>query len=140
MDYNVFLQSRIREEYMKGVGARESVIRGLAPVSKIILAAGAIMTAVFLGFATDPEVIVKVLGIGLGVAILIDVLLVRMLVAPAVMTLLGDRAWRLPGWLDRLLPRLELEGPETNSGTPEAERGRAPVRAGRPAPAEAREG
>ena len=137
MDYNVFLQSRIREEYMKGLGARESVIRGLARVSKIILAAGAIMTAVFLGFATDPEVIVKIFGIGLGVAIVIDVLIVRMLVAPAVMTLLGDRAWWLPGWLDRLVPRFELEA---NTGTPEADRGRAPVPAGRPTPADAREG
>jgi putative drug exporter of the RND superfamily len=125
---------------MKGVGARESVIRGLARVSKIILAAGTIMTAVFLGFATDPEVIVKIFGIGLGLAILIDVLIVRMLVAPAVMTLLGDRAWWLPGWLDRLLPRLELEGPEEARGTPEADRGRAPVPAGRRTPAEAREG
>jgi putative drug exporter of the RND superfamily len=125
---------------MKGVGARESVIRGLARVSKIVLAAGAIMTAVFLGFATDPEVIVKILGIGLGVAIMIDVLIVRMLVAPAVTTLLGDQAWWLPGWLDRLLPRLDLERPEKKSGSPEADRGRAPVPAGRPTPADAREG
>jgi putative drug exporter of the RND superfamily len=85
-------------------------------------------------------VIVKVLGIGLGVAIMIDVLIVRMLVAPAVMTLLGDRAWWLPGWLDRLLPRLELERPEKTGGTPEAGGGRAPVPAGRPTPAEAGEG
>jgi putative drug exporter of the RND superfamily len=140
MDYNVFLQSRIREEYMKGAGARESVIRGLGRVSKIILAAGTIMTAVFLGFATDPNVIVKVFGIGLGAAIMIDVLIVRMVVAPAVMTLLGDRAWWLPGWLDRLLPRLELEGPETDGATPEGERRRAPVPGIRPIPAEAGEG
>jgi RND superfamily putative drug exporter len=85
-------------------------------------------------------VIVKIFGIGLGVAILIDVLVVRMLVAPAVMTLLGDRAWWRPGWLDRLLPRLELEGPDTNSGTPKADRGRAPAPPCRPAPADAREG
>jgi putative drug exporter of the RND superfamily len=125
---------------MTGVGARESVIRGLARVSKIVLAAGAIMTAVFLGFATDPEVIVKIFGIGLGVAILIDVLIVRMIVAPAVMTLLGDRAWWLPGWLDRLLPRLELEGPQANRGAPKADRGRPPVPGARPTPADAREG
>jgi putative drug exporter of the RND superfamily len=110
MDYNVFLQSRIREEYLKGAGARESVLIGLSRVAKVILAAGAIMTAVFLGFATDPDVIVKIFGIGLGAAIMIDVLIVRMVVAPAVMTLLGDRAWWLPGWLDRVLPHLELEG------------------------------
>ena len=143
MDYNVFLQSRIREEYMKGVGARESVVRGLARVSKIILAAGAIMTAVFLGFATDPEVIIKVFGIGLGGAIMIDVLIVRMVVAPAVMTLLGDRAWWLPAWLDRLLPHLELEGTPAEPAEPAGERtGRDRRPAPRPSgrPADAREG
>jgi RND superfamily putative drug exporter len=110
MDYNVFLLSRVREEYMKGAGPRESVINGMARVSRLILAAGAIMTAVFLGFATDPDVIIKIFGVGLGMAILIDVLIVRMIVSPAVMTLLGDRAWWFPVWLDRLLPNVELEG------------------------------
>jgi RND superfamily putative drug exporter len=122
MDYNVFLQSRIREEYMKGVGPRESVVAGLASVSRLILAAGAIMTAVFLGFATDPDVIVKIFGIGLGAAIMIDVLIVRMVVAPAVMTLLGDRAWWFPGWLDRLLPHLDPDG--RGEPEPATERGR----------------
>jgi RND superfamily putative drug exporter len=81
-------------------------------VGRIILAAGAIMTAVFLGFASDPDVVVKTIGLGLASAILIDVLVVRMVVAPAVMALLGDRAWGLPGWLDRLLPHISLEGEE----------------------------
>ena len=110
MDYNVFLQSRIREEYLKGAGPRESVINGLARVGRIILAAGVIMASVFLGFVSDPDVVVKTIGLGLASAILIDVLIVRMIVAPAVMTLLGDRAWVLPGWLDRVLPRIALEG------------------------------
>ena len=110
MDYNVFLQSRIREEYQRGAGPRASVVTGLARVARIILAAGAIMTAVFLGFATDPDVVVKTIGLGLASAILIDVLIVRLVLAPAVITLLGDRAWGLPGWLDRLLPRIALEG------------------------------
>jgi RND superfamily putative drug exporter len=143
MDYNVFLQSRIREEYMKGASPRESVIAGLAKVSKIILAAGAIMTAVFLGFATDPDPIVKIFGIGLGAAIMIDVLVVRMVVAPAVMVLLGDRAWWFPAWLDRLLPHLELEGgeqPEAPSEPRERERRRAPRPTGRPVPAEGSDG
>jgi putative drug exporter of the RND superfamily len=109
MDYNVFLQSRIREEYGKGLGPRESVVVGLSRVAKVILAAGAVMTAVFLGFATDPDVIIKMIGLGLAVAIMIDVLIVRMVVAPAVIALLGDRAWGLPRWLDRLLPRISLE-------------------------------
>jgi RND superfamily putative drug exporter len=68
------------------------------------------MTSVFLGFVTDPDVVVKTIGLGLAAAILIDVLVVRMVVAPAVMTLLGDRAWTLPAWLDRVLPRISLEG------------------------------
>jgi RND superfamily putative drug exporter len=110
MDYNVFLQSRIREEYLRGAGPRDSVVRALSRVAKIILAAGVIMTAVFLGFVSDPDVVVKTIGLGLAAAILIDVLVVRMVVAPAVMTLLGDKAWWLPGWLDRLLPNISLEG------------------------------
>jgi putative drug exporter of the RND superfamily len=140
MDYNVFLLSRIREEYMKGAGPRESVVNGLARVSKLILAAGAIMTAVFLGFATDPDVIIKIFGIGLGVAIMIDVLVVRMVVAPAVMTLLGDRAWWFPAWLDRLLPNLELEGggggvtpDEPRESGDESEHRRPPRPSGQPA-------
>ena len=115
MDYNVFLQSRIREEHLRGAGARESVVVGLSRVAKIILAAGAIMTAVFLGFVTDPEVVVKTIGLGLAVAILIDVTIVRLVVAPAVMALLGDRAWGLPRWLDRLLPDVSLEGAEDHA-------------------------
>ncbi len=110
MDYNIFLLSRVREEYMNGAGPRESVVAGLGKVSRLILAAGAIMTAVFFGFATDPDVVIKIFGIGLGTAIMIDVLVVRMVVAPAVMTLLGDRAWWFPQWLDRLVPRIDLEG------------------------------
>jgi putative drug exporter of the RND superfamily len=110
MDYNVFLQSRIREEYLRGAGPEQSVVRAMARVGKIILAAGVIMTSVFLGFVSDPDVVVKTIGLGLAAAILIDVLIVRMVVAPAVMTLLGDRAWTLPAWLDRVLPRISLEG------------------------------
>jgi RND superfamily putative drug exporter len=112
MDYNVFLQSRIREEYHRGAGPRQSVIDGVARVARIILAAGAIMTAVFLGFVSDPDVVVKTIGLGLASAILIDVLVVRLVVAPAVIVLLGDKAWWLPGWLDRILPKISLEGDE----------------------------
>ncbi len=110
MDYNVFLQSRIREEYQRGAGPEESVVRALSRVGRIILAAGAIMTSVFLGFVSDPDVVVKTIGLGLASAILIDVLVVRMVLAPAVVTLLGDRAWALPAWLDRALPRISLDG------------------------------
>ena len=135
MDYNVFLQSRIREEYMRGARPQESVVRAVSRVGKLILAAGAIMTSVFLGFVTDPDVVVKTIGFGLAVAILIDVLIVRMVVAPAVMTLLGDRAWTLPAWLDRVLPRISLEGElEDHVRPPEpAERNRRGTAPGRPA-------
>ena len=135
MDYNVFLQSRIREEYMRGLGPEQSVVRAMSRVGKIILAAGVIMTSVFLGFVSDPDVVVKTIGLGLAAAILIDVLVVRMVVAPAVMTLLGDRAWTLPAWLDRVLPRISLEGDVEGEERPAqpAGRERTPVASGRPA-------
>ena len=131
MDYNVFLQSRIREEYLRGAGPQQSVVRAMARVGRIILAAGVIMTSVFLGFVSDPEVVVKMIGLGLAAAVLIDVLIVRMIVAPAMMTLLGDRAWILPAWLERVLPRISLEGDLSDEERPaeraEPERkGRAP--------------
>jgi RND superfamily putative drug exporter len=110
MDYNVFLLSRIHEAYNEGDGPRDSVVHGMARIGKVILFAGMIMAAVFLAFVTQPDVIGKMMGLGLGLAILIDVVLVRLVIAPAVVTLLGDRAWWLPGWLDRLLPNVSLEG------------------------------
>jgi RND superfamily putative drug exporter len=110
MDYNVFLLSRVHEAYNEGDGPRDSVIHGVARIGKVILFAGLIMAAVFLAFVTQPDVIGKMMGLGLGLAILIDVLFVRLLIAPAVVTLLGDRAWALPPWLDRILPNVSLEG------------------------------
>jgi RND superfamily putative drug exporter len=110
MDYNVFLLARIHEAYNHGDGPRESVIHGMARIGKVILFAGMIMSAVFLAFVTQPDVIGKMFGLGLGLSILIDVLFVRLVIAPAVVTLLGDKAWWLPGWLDRLLPNVSLEG------------------------------
>ena len=110
MDYNVFLLSRVHEAYNEGDGPRESVIHGLSRIGKVIMFAGLIMAAVFLAFITQPDVIAKMMGLGLGLAILIDVLIVRLVIAPAVVTLLGDRAWWLPAWLDRLLPDVSLEG------------------------------
>jgi RND superfamily putative drug exporter len=110
MDYNVFLLSRMHEAYNEGDRPRASVIHGMGRIGKVILFAGLIMASVFLAFATQPDVIGKMFGVGLGLAILIDVLIVRLVIAPAVVTLLGDRAWWLPGWLDRLLPNVSLEG------------------------------
>ena len=110
MDYNVFLLSRMHEAYNEGDAPRASVIHGMARIGKVVLFAGLIMASVFLAFTTQPDIIGKMFGIGLGLAILIDVLIVRMLIAPAVVSLLGNRAWWLPGWLDKLLPNVSLEG------------------------------
>jgi len=110
MDYNVFLLSRMHEAYNEGDSPSESVVHGMARIGKVVLFAGLIMASVFLAFVTQPDVIGKMMGLGLGLAILIDVLVVRLVIAPAVVTLLGDHAWWLPGWLDRILPNVSLEG------------------------------
>jgi putative drug exporter of the RND superfamily len=123
MDYNVFLLSRIHEAYNQGDRPRESVIHGMGRIGKVVVFAGLIMAAVFLSFVTGTDPIGKMFGLGLGLAILIDVLIVRMVIAPAVVTLLGDRAWWLPAWLDRALPNVSLEGPrETTEVEPELEK------------------
>ncbi len=124
MDYNVFLLSRIHEAYNEGDGPRESVIHGMGRIGKTVVFAGLIMAGVFLSFVTGPDFIGKMFGLGLGLAILIDVLIVRMVVAPAVVTLLGHRAWGLPARLDRVLPNISLEGNE-DTGAHDAERAAA---------------
>jgi len=110
MDYNVFLLSRVHEAYNEGDTPRESVIHGLSRIGKVVLFAGLIMSSVFLAFVSQPDVVAKMMGLGLGLAILIDVLFVRLVIAPAVVYLLGDKAWWLPGWLDKILPNVSLEG------------------------------
>jgi RND superfamily putative drug exporter len=133
MDYNVFLLSRIREAYFEGDSPSESVVHGLSRIAKVILTAGLIMAAVFLAFMTGSDVITKMFGLGLGAAILIDVLIVRMVVAPALITLLGERAWWMPAWLDRLMPNVSLEGHHERRA--EILTGRAPAPDVEPAPA-----
>ncbi len=118
MDYEVFLLSRIRENWLAGQEPREAVVRGLADTGRVISAAAAIMVAVFLGFATETEVVVKQLGLGMAVAVVLDATVVRLVLVPATMTLLGRWNWWLPGWLDRLLPHLDVEGRATASVTP----------------------
>lgn len=110
MDYNVFLLSRIHEAYQEGDRPRDSVVNGMARIGKVILFAGLIMSAVFSAFVSQPDVIPKMFGLGLGVAILVDVIVVRLVIAPAVVLLLGDKAWWLPRWLDKILPNVSLEG------------------------------
>ena len=125
MDYEVFLLSRIREDYERTGDARGSVARGLASTSRVITAAAAIMVAVFLGFVTEDGVVIKMIGFGMATAIFLDATLVRMILVPATMTLLGERNWWLPAWLDRILPRVQVEAPEPArtpvASTPERE-------------------
>ena len=109
MDYEVFLLSRVREEYNRTGDPVESVADGLASTARVITAAAAIMVVVFGSFALEDDRLIKMLGTGLAVAVLLDVTLVRMVLVPATMELLGARNWWLPAWLDRILPRLSVE-------------------------------
>ncbi|GLI01146.1 MMPL family transporter [Phytohabitans aurantiacus] len=110
MDYQVFLLSRMRETWVKTGDNGRAVLAGLAGTGRVITAAAAIMIAVFAAFVPISDVAVKVLGFGMAVAILIDATVVRMLLVPAVMHLLGRANWWLPAWLDRSLPQLHVEG------------------------------
>lgn len=110
MDYEVFLLSRIREEWHRTGDSRTSVADGLAATAKVITAAAAIMVVVFGSFLLETERTIKLMGTGLAVAILLDATIVRMLLVPATMELLGDRNWWLPGWLHRILPTIAVEG------------------------------
>jgi putative drug exporter of the RND superfamily len=109
MDYEVFLVSRIREEYLKHGDTRRAVADGLAKTARVITAAAAIMVVVFLAFLAAPDVFLKLFGIGLASAIFLDATVVRMVLVPAVMQLLGSRNWWIPNWLERILPRLDVE-------------------------------
>jgi RND superfamily putative drug exporter len=109
MDYEVFLVSRIREEYLKHGDTSRAVADGLAKTARVITAAAAIMVVVFLAFLAAPDTFLKLFGIGLASAILLDATLVRMVLVPAVMQLLGNRNWWIPSWLERILPRLDVE-------------------------------
>ncbi len=109
MDYEVFLLSRIREEYVRTGDNAESVARGLAGTGRVITSAALIMIVVFLSFVTSPVPSLKMLGLGLAVAVMLDATVVRMVLVPAAMALLGKANWWLPAWLDRILPRLRVE-------------------------------
>ena len=109
MDYEVFLISRIREEYLKDGNTTRAVAEGLAKTARVITAAAAIMVVVFLAFLAAPDVFLKLFGIGLASAIFLDATVVRMVLVPAVMQLLGKWNWWIPNWLERILPRLDVE-------------------------------
>jgi RND superfamily putative drug exporter len=109
MDYEVFLLSRIREEYARTGDNTESVARGLAGTGRVITSAALIMIAVFLSFVASPVPSLKMLGLGLAVAILLDATVVRLVLVPAAMALLGRANWWIPAWLDRVLPQVTVE-------------------------------
>jgi RND superfamily putative drug exporter len=115
MDYEVFLISRIREEYLKDGDTRRAIADGLAKTARVITAAAAIMVVVFLAFLAAPDVFLKLFGIGLASAIFLDATVVRMVLVPAVMQLLGERNWWIPGWLEKALPRLDMERVEVGA-------------------------
>jgi RND superfamily putative drug exporter len=109
MDYEVFLVSRIREAFHRTGDNAESVARGLATTGRVITSGALIMMCVFLFFVTNPSPFVKMIGLGLATAVAIDATVVRMVLVPAAMALMGRANWWLPGWLDRLLPHLSIE-------------------------------
>jgi putative drug exporter of the RND superfamily len=110
MDYEVFLLSRIREIYLRTKDTSGAVADGLAATAKVISAAALIMTAVFGAFVFDDQFFLKIIGIGMAAAVIIDATVVRLLLVPAVMELLGERTWWIPAWLDRVVPHLDVEG------------------------------
>ncbi|MDQ3294904.1 MAG: MMPL family transporter, partial [Actinomycetota bacterium] len=129
MDYEVFLLSRVREEWVRTGDSRTSVADGLAATAKVITAAAAIMVVVFGSFILENDRTFKLMGTGLATAIFLDATIVRMVLVPATMELLGDKNWWLPRWLDRLIPHVAVEG--TSEAAPlddvEAEEERIPV-------------
>jgi len=110
MDYEVFLVSRMREEFTHSRDAKKAILAGLRDSGGVVTAAGLIMVAVFAGFMLAPDPIIKSMGFALTFGIVFDAFVVRMAIVPAVMTLMGKAAWYLPKWLDRILPNIDVEG------------------------------
>jgi putative drug exporter of the RND superfamily len=124
MDYQVFLVSRMREEHARGVASLDAVRIGFRAGARVVTAAGLIMISVFAGFVLPEEPIIKSIGFALAVGILFDAFVVRMTIVPAVMAMLGERAWWLPGWLGRIIPDVDLEGATLTGSAAPADDGR----------------
>jgi RND superfamily putative drug exporter len=120
MDYEVFLISRVREQWVRHGNASTAAREGVALTGRVISAAAAIMVVVFLSFTLGNERTLKEFGFGLAVAVFLDALVVRCMLLPAVLELLGPATWRLPSWLDRRLPHINIEGDPEHApeGTP----------------------
>jgi RND superfamily putative drug exporter len=116
MDYMVFLMSRIREEHVHGLQTRDAIDHGIAAIGRVVVAAAVIMGTVFAAFVLSGDRVSKEFGILLAVAILVDALVVRMTLVPAFFTLLHEKTWYIPGWLDRLLPNVTVEAPHDGEG------------------------
>jgi len=110
MDYEVFLVSRMREEYVHGMDARDAVVVGFQHSARVVTAAALIMMGVFAGFAFAPDPIIKSIGFALTIGVLADAFLVRMLLVPALMSIVGKNMWWIPSWLDRIMPNVDIEG------------------------------
>jgi RND superfamily putative drug exporter len=110
MDYEVFLVSRMREAYVHGDGPGQAIVSGFRHSARVVVAAALIMMAVFSGFIGAGASMIKMIGFGLAIAVLFDAFVVRMAIVPAVLSLLGNKAWYLPSWLNRVLPRMDVEG------------------------------
>lgn len=110
MDYEVFLVPRVREEYVHSGDARGAIERGFTASAPVVIAAALIMISVFASFVPEGTYMIQPIAAALAVGVLVDAFVVRMTLVPAVLALLGDRAWRLPAWLDRLLPTMDVEG------------------------------
>jgi RND superfamily putative drug exporter len=121
MDYEVFLLSRMKEEFDRTGDNATAVVDGLASTARVITAAAVIMFCVFSTFVLGDDRLLKLFGLGLAVAVLVDATLVRLVLVPATMELLGDRNWWIPKWLDRILPRLDVEGHHLDDIVPEEE-------------------
>jgi RND superfamily putative drug exporter len=130
MDYMVFLTSRIREEHVNGLNTRDAVEHGIAAIGRVVVAAAIIMSTVFSAFIVTPDRISKEFGLLLAVAILTDALIVKMTLVPAFLTLLGEKSWYIPSWLDRILPDVTIEPPHDGEAP-------APIGLGKPEPSEA---
>ncbi|GAC67067.1 MMPL family transporter [Gordonia soli] len=110
MDYQVFLVTRMREEYVHGVPAKEAIVVGYQHGARVVASAAVIMISVFAAFMLAPDTIARMMGFALAAAVFFDAFVIRMIVVPAVITLLGDAAWKLPKWLDKIVPNVDIEG------------------------------
>jgi RND superfamily putative drug exporter len=122
MDYEVFIVSRVREDFVHGLHPTEATVAGVGHGARVVSAAALIMSAVFSGFILVPDPVIKTIGFGLSIGVLIDAFVVRMALVPAVLTLMGRTAWSFPAWLDRITPRVDIEGTSLRSVPDEPER------------------